>query len=395
MKIRNVIIVLFAIAIIVNLGCKEKKQARISSVNDKVKTVAHVDSASFVGNVDGKSVNFYRLRNKNKVEATFTNYGQRLISLYVPDNEGRMEDVVLGFNSLKMYQNANEKYFGATIGRYGNRIAKGKFTIQGQAYQLATNNNSNHLHGGVKGFNEVVWEADQISENEIEFHRISPHMEEGYPGNLNVKVNYILTDENELRITYEATTDRSTPVNLTHHSFFNLRGEGNGTINEHILMINANQFTPVDKGLIPTGEMRSVEGTPFDFSQPKPIGQDLETENQQLIFGMGYDHNFVLNDTPKSDSGLTLAARVIEPESGRVMEVFTNEPGLQFYGGNFLNGEAVGKSGKPYTFRGAFCLETQHFPDSPNHSNFPNTLLEPGETYNSICVYKFTNTTIH
>lgn len=395
-KIVNIstrILILWLILIFVS--CKNKSKIKnsieqeimVSSVKTKLK------ASNFQNKIDGKKTDFYILTNKNGVEVTFTNYGQRLTSLIVPDKNGKFEDIVLGFKTLKEFISAKEKYMGSTIGRYGNRISKGKFSIDGTEYTLATNNNTNHLHGGNKGFNNVVWDANQIENNEIEFTRTSPNMEEGYPGNLEVRVHYLLTEENELVIKYFATTDKPTIVNLTHHSFFNLAGEGKSTINNHLLMINADKYTPVDKTLIPNGELTSVDGTPFDFTKAKPIGRDLEVADQQLTYGKGYDHNFVLKkNLPKNENGLVLAAKVIEPNSGRTMEVLTNEPGLQFYGGNFLDGGTSGKSGKPYDFRGAFCLETQHFPDSPNQPNFPSTLLYPGEEYKSICIYKFGTT---
>ncbi|MDL5512279.1 aldose epimerase family protein [Arenibacter sp. M-2] len=348
-----------------------------------------INQDSFKKQIDGKNTDLYILKNVNNLEIAFTNYGQRLVSLLVPDRYGKFDDVVLGFSDLDGYRNAQEKYFGATIGRYANRIANAKFSIGDMEYQLARNNGVNHLHGGEKGFESLVWNTRQISTNEIEFERISEDGEEGYPGNLHVKVNYTLTNSNELKIVYTATTDRTTIVNLTHHSFFNLAGEGNGTINDHILEINADYYTPIDKGLIPTGKLLEVKGTPFDFTSGKPIGQDLRDQNEQLLFGNGYDHNFVLNKFPKNEEGLFFAARVKEPLSGRVMEVYTNEPGLQLYSGNFLNGNDIGKSEKAYVLRGAFCLESQHFPDSPNKSNFPSTILKPGEVYTSICVYRF------
>jgi len=348
-----------------------------------------IDPKQFESVTEGNATKLYVLTNKNGLEATFTNYGQRLVSLMVPDKNGLFEDVVLGFSSLGPYKTPKGNYLGATIGRYGNRIANGAFSIAGETYKLATNNGKNHLHGGVKGFNNVVWNANQINTNEIEFTRISPDMEEGYPGNLNVRVHYTLTDDNELQINYYATTDKPTIVNLTHHSFFNLAGEGNGEVNQHLLLINADFYTPVDQNLIPTGAISKVKGTPFDFTSMKPIGQDLETENQQLQYANGYDQNYVLNKTPMNKQGLVLAAKVIEPNSGRIMEVYTNEPGIQFYESNFLDGSIVGKSGKAYIFRGAFCLETQHFPDSPNQANFPSTLLNPHETYKSTCIYTF------
>lgn len=380
----------FILLFITVTACKEQKERKKEQNSEQEITYLHgLDSTHFEKVIDGKKTGLYVIKNSKGMEVTFTNYGQRLVSLYVPDKNGQFEDVVLGFSTLQEYIDADEPYFGAMVGRYGNRIAKGKFTLDGKDYKLATNNGENHLHGGTKGFNSVVWDAKQKGDNELEFSRLSPDMEEGYPGNLSVRVNYVVTEDNELRITYNATTDKKTVINLTHHSFFNLAGEGKGTINDHLLEVNADKYTPVDQTLIPTGELSPVSGTPFDFTSPKPIGQDLSSEDEQLSYGLGYDHNFVLNETPLNDGGLLFASRVIEPNSGRTMEIFTDEPGLQFYGGNFLDGKAVGKSGRPYIFRGAFCLETQHFPDSPNQANFPSTVLQPEETYSAICVYKF------
>jgi len=347
-----------------------------------------IEKVNFEGTIDDKSVNLYVLKNKNGIEAAFSNYGQRLVSLMAPDRNGKIEDIVLGYTTLKDYQ-TNSGYFGATIGRYGNRIAKGKFEIDGITYDLAQNNNGNHLHGGLKGFESVVWDVDSVTRNFIRFKRTSPNMEEGYPGNLNVTVEYTLNDDNELRIEYYATTDKKTHVNLTHHSFFNLKGEGKGTVNDHIIQINSSSITAVDDGLIPTGILMPVANTPFDFNAPKTIQSGLDITHEQLNLGRGFDHNFVLDQDKKSEEGLYVAAKVKEPKSGRVMEVFTNEPGMQFYGGNFLDGKTIGKKGGNYEFRGALCLETQHFPDSPNQKNFPSTLLEPGQEYKSICVYKF------
>lgn len=374
-------------------GCKnhsEKDNNSQPAEKDTLLQTLNIQQDKFQEEIDGKKTDLYVLQNENGLKAIFTNYGQRLVSLYVPDENGDFKDVVLGFSNLDEYRNAKEKYFGASIGRYGNRIAQGQFKLNDSVYKLAKNNGENHLHGGNKGFESVVWNANQISDHELEFSRTSPDGEEGYPGNLKVKVHYDLTNENELVINYYATTDKSTPVNLTHHSFFNLAGEGNGNINEHLLMINADAFTPVDESLIPTGELKPVKETPFDFRELKPIGKDLDTtQNEQLRRAKGYDHNFVLNTEPVNDKGLVLAAEVVEPQSGRTLKVFTNEPGLQFYGGNFLNGKTKGKSGKAYEFRGSFCLETQHFPDSPNQEKFPSTILKPGEEYRSTCVYKF------
>lgn len=352
--------------------------------NMEVKTM--LKNSDFDTTLHGKKIKLYTLKNKNGLEAGITNYGGKLVSLLAPDRNGKMADVVLGFATISDYLKARESYFGALIGRYGNRIANGTCTLNGEVLHLAKNNGNNHLHGGKSGFNVAVWDARQINEQTLELSYLSKDGEEGYPGNLDVKVVYELTDSNELKISYTATTDKPTFVNLTHHSFFNLQGEGNGTVNDHQLMINADKYTPVNEGLIPTGQLADVAGTPFDFRQPKTIQQGLYVKSEQLDNGKGFDHNFVLN---KAATGLTLAARVTEPVSGRVMEVLTNEPGLQFYSGNFLTGKDTGKSGKPYNFRSALCLETQHFPDSPNHPQFPSTVLEPGQTYHSICIYRF------
>ncbi len=386
------LVLLFAL-IIYFLGCQQKNKLATDNATKykrvATKDISNLNPEDFNATIEDKNIDLYVLKNKKGMVATFTNYGQRLVSLLVADRNKNFEDIVLGFNSLQKYQTAREKYFGATIGRYGNRIAEGKFSLDGKTYQLATNNNKNHLHGGNRGFNSVVWEAKQIGDNEIEFTRIAKDGEEGYPGNLAVKVHYLLTDTDELKIDYTATTDQKTIINLTHHSFFNLAGEGNGTINDHLLEINADRYTPINAGSIPTGEMALVKDTPFDFRKAKKIGKDVDSKHVQLEFGKGYDHNFVLNNSRKNKEGLIFAARVEEPLSGRVMEVYTNEPGLQFYGGNFQDGKTLGKNGKPYLYRGAFCLETQHFPDSPNQPNFPSTVLEIGTIYKSSCVYKF------
>ena len=336
--------------------------------------------------IDGKTVALFSLTNKNGMLAEITNYGGRVVSLWVPDKAGKYADIVLGYESLDGYLNSNEIYFGALIGRYGNRIAAGSFEINDNEYILATNNEKNHLHGGVNGFNNVVWEAKLTDYSTLELTYKSADGEEGYPGNLAVKVVYKLTDDNELKVEYWATTDQPTPVNLTHHSFFNFHGDGRGSINDHLLQINADSYTPVDEGLIPTGELADVQGTPMDFRATKLIGQDLNKASTQLAYGNGYDFNWIIN---QNVDGLNFAARIEEPVSGRVMEVYTNEPGLQFYGGNFLNGSDIGKNNRPYRFQEAFCLETQHYPDSPNQDNFPSTMLNPGEEYYSICIYKF------
>jgi aldose 1-epimerase len=384
------------ILILASISCREnpkKDSAESEAMQVKTDTtVSGLATRDFTDTINGIPVKLYVLKNKNGIEASFTNYGQRLVSLMVPDKNGNLEDIVLGFPTLGDYRQGKGKYYGAIVGRYGNRIAKGTFTIDGQSYDLVKNNGENHIHGGTVGFESVPWEVTSAAQNSLSFHRISPDMEEGYPGNLDVRVNYTLTDDNELMIEYEATTDKKTHVNLTHHSYFNLRGVENGNVQDHIIMINADQYTPVDEALIPTGEHADVANTPFDLRQPRPIKEGAESDHEQIQIGKGYDHNFVINSEPASEGDVVLAARVIEPESGRVMEVYTNEPGIQFYGGNFIDGSITGKKGKAYQHRGAFCLETQHFPNSPNQKNFPSTLLVPDETYNSICVYKFSVT---
>ena len=337
---------------------------------------------------DGRQADIYTLTNSRGCEIKITNYGGIVVSLKVPDKNGNIDDIVLGYDNLNDYIEDNP-YFGALIGRYGNRIAKGKFTLEGQQYTLATNNNENHLHGGLKGFDKVVWDAKEIKNTDgvgLELEYLSKDGEEGYPGNLSVKVNYFFTNTNHLNIDYFATTDKTTIVNLTHHSYFNLAGAGNGDILNHELMLNADNFTPVDEGLIPTGELRPVKGTPMDFTQSTPIGSRIQQFYRQLVLGKGYDHNWIINDY---DGSPKVAARVSEPTSGRVMEVHTTEPGIQFYSGNFLDGSNTGKGGKVYKHRYGFCLETQHFPDSPNKPEFPSVILKPGEQYRHTCIYKF------
>jgi len=337
--------------------------------------------------VGGKQVELVTLKNKSGLEMTVTNFGGRIVSLMVPDKTGKKEDIVLGFENIDGYLNGGETFFGAAIGRYGNRIAKGLFTLDSLQYKLAVNNAPNNLHGGPGGFFKKVWDVVKKSENEVVLSLVSPDLEEGFPGELKVTMNYKLTDENEFAITYRAETSKPTVINLTNHSFFNLHGAGNGDILDHVLYINADKYTPVDSTLIPTGKIDSVKNTPFDFTTPVAVGARINEKNQQLAFGLGYDHNFVLN---KADSKVvSLAASVYEPQSGRFMEVFTNEPGIQFYCGNFLNGKAIGKQNKPYNYRTGLCLETQHFPDSPNQPSFPTVVLRPGEVYNSTCIYKF------
>lgn len=336
----------------------------------------------------GEAVDLYILKNDQGMEAAITNLGGIVVRLMTHDRAGNLADVVLGFDSLDGYLK-DHPYFGAIIGRYGNRIGKGRFTLDGVEYKLAHNNGENHLHGGIRGFDKVVWrpqEAAAADGASLQLTYLSKDGEEGYPGNLTATVTYTLTNANELRLEYSATTDKPTVVNLTNHSYFNLAGQGEGDILGHTLTINAERFTPIDAGLIPTGELKSVAGTPFDFRQPHAIGERIGAKDQQLDFGKGYDHDFVLDGQV---GVLRAAARVTEPKSGRVMEVLTTEPGVQFYTGNFLDGSLRGKGGKVYAQRYGFCLETQHFPDSPNKPDFPSVVLRPGERYQTTTVYKF------
>jgi aldose 1-epimerase len=346
-----------------------------------------IKKSSFGKTPDGRAVDLYVLTNKNRIEAAITNYGGAVVSLKIPDRKGQVADVVLGYDSLEGYIN-DKSYFGALIGRYGNRIAHAEFTLEGITYKLAKNNGDNSLHGGTRGFNKAVWDVKDASSKAgqaLQLSYLSKDGEEGYPGNLKVQVVYTLTDANELKIEYNATTDKKTVLNLTNHSYFNLAGQGNGDILSHQLMIAADRFTPVDAGLIPTGELRPVAGTPFDFRSQTAIGARINADDEQLKLGKGYDHNFVV----RGSGALGLAARALEPNSGRVLEVWTTEPGVQFYTGNFLDGTVRGKEGKTYGFRSAFCMETQHFPDSPNHPEFPSTVLSPGQRFHSVTVYKF------
>ncbi len=352
------------------------------------KGASGVKKENFGRTTDGQNVELYTLTNRRGAEVKVMTYGATVVTLKVPDRDGKMGDVVLGFDRLEDYLK-DTHYFGAIVGRYGNRIAKGRFTLDGVEYKLAVNNGENHLHGGIKGFDKVVWQArprQLRSGAAVVLTYLSRDGEEGYPGNLSVQVTYTLTEQNELRIDYLATTDKATVLNLTHHSYFNLAGHGNGNILGHQMMINAARFTPTDAGSIPTGALRSVKDTPFDFTRATSIGARINEDDEQLTFGNGYDHNFVLNGRM---GALRLAARVSEPTSGRVMEVLTTEPGVQFYAGNYLDDSVTGKEGKGYTRRTGFCLETQHYPDAPNHPKFPSTVLRPGGRYRTTTVYKF------
>jgi aldose 1-epimerase len=333
----------------------------------------------------GEAVDLYTLTNGKGMEATISTYGGVVVSLKVPDRTGTLGDVVLGFDRFEGYLKP-PPYFGAIVGRYGNRIAHAKFTLDGVEYALAKNNGENSLHGGNRGFDKRLWTATHGTGQSLELTYLSKDGEEGYPGNLSTTVTYTLTGNNELRIDYAATTDKDTVLNLTNHSYFNLAGQGNGDVLGHQVTIFADRFTPVDKTMIPTGELRNVQGTPFDFRQPHAIGERIDSGDEQLLLGRGYDHNFVLN---RAGPGLELAARVAEPKTGRVLEVLTTEPGVQFYTSNFLDGTLTGKGGKVYGPRSAFCLETQHFPDSPNKPDFPSVVLKPGGHYLTTTVYRF------
>ena len=350
---------------------------------------AKMQKLGFGKTADGKPVDLYLLTNKRGMEAAITNFGGTVVSLKVPDRKGKLEDVVLGYDKAEDYASGTSS-FGAIVDRYANRIAHGKFALAGVTYTLAKNNGENHLHGGIQGFNKRVWTAKDVSSSEaeaLELSYLSQDGEEGYPGNLSVTVVYTLTANDELKIEYSATTDKDTVLNLTNHSYFNLAGEGNGDILQHELTLYADRFTPVDATLIPTGELKSVKGTPFDFQEATAIGARINLDDEQLRFGKGYDHNWVLKGG--KPGALALAARVYEPKSGRVLETLTTEPGIQLYTGNFLDGTGQGKGGKPYSYRSALCLETQHFPDSPNHPAFPSTVLKSGQHFHSTTVYKF------
>jgi aldose 1-epimerase len=382
-------LLMFAAVMIVMIdGCKSKDKENseggiVAGKNDEKKQ-AQIQKADWGKTKDGTAVELYTLTNKNGLVAKIATYGATLTEMHVPDKNGKMGDVVLGFDNLAQYETSSP-FFGATTGRVANRIAKGQFTLNGVLYTLATNNGPNHLHGGIKGIDKAVWKAEAMQSKEgpaVKFTHTSPDKEEGYPGRLDITVTYTLTNDNELKLDYKAKTDRPTPVNLTHHSYFNLGTPAAGDILDHLLMINADRFTPVDSTLIPTGEFLPVKGTPMDFTKPMAIGSRI---NEKPLPGGGYDHNYVLNGKAGQ---LALAARVTDPKSKRTMEIWTTEPGVQFYTGNFLD-NVKGKDGVIYKKHWGFCLETQHFPDSVNHPNFPSVILQPGETYSQVTVHKF------
>ncbi len=346
-----------------------------------------LDKSAFQSTIDGKSIDLYTLKSGD-LTMQVTNFGGRIVSLWTPDKAGKYEDVVLGHKNIEQYINKNgERFLGCVVGRYANRIGKGQFTLDSVTYQLPLNNNGQTLHGGLKGLDMVVWDVVRVSESEILLKYISPDGEEGFPGTLEIEMTYALTADNELKITYKAETDKPTVINLSHHGFFNLKGEGNGTINDHLLTIKAYAIVPVDSVLIPFGDLLSVDGTPFDFRNATAIGERVNEDHPQLKAGLGYDHNWVLDR--QTDNEVEFAASVYEPVSGRFMEVYTDQPGIQFYGGNFMDGIGEGKYGKKHEYRESLALETQHFPDSPNHDNFPSTRLDPGDTYTQTCIYKF------
>ena len=351
-----------------------------------MQTKSGLTPSNFSGTVDGKNVQMYILTNSKGAEATVINYGGKIVSLCVPDKNGKLTDIVLGHNNLDEYLNSEEPYFGAVCGRTGNRIAKGKFTLDGISYQLAINNGPNNLHGGLKGFNAVVWDAKQIDSQTLELTYLSKDGEEGFPGNLNVKMAYKLTDDNAFEIGYEATTDKATILNLTNHSYFNLSGEGDPAINDHILVMHASQYLPTDDTAIPYGAPAPVKGTPFDFTTPHTIGERIEEDFEQLHFGKGYDHTMVLD---KPEGELALAVECYSPKTGIQMNILTTEPGVQIYTGNWMTGNFEGKHGHRYPMRAAVCFETQHFPDSINRPDYPSVILRSGEVFKSKTVHEF------
>lgn len=385
---KGVLLGIFGGVLLCFSNCKENKQTlkQNNTVIPEATFNPNLLDSSFDTIIEGKAVKLCWLKTPN-LKLAITNYGGRLVGLWTRDKSGQFTDVVIGRGSTRAYIEGPESYFGATIGRVGNRIAKGKFTINEKEYTIIPNNNENALHGGEHGFQDKVWNAQQPNGHTLILSYTSPDMEEGFPGTLMAKVTYTLTKNNSLLMEYEATTNKPTIVNLTNHAYFNLNGEGSGSILNHQLQIHAEKFTPVDTHLIPTGELRNIADTPFDFSKPHAIGDRIKMDNEQLTFGGGYDHNFVVNS--KKLNEMKHAARVVGDKSGIVMDVFTKEPGIQFYSGNFMNSENRLKSGAKDDFRSAFCLETQHFPDAPNQLNFPTILLNPFETYHTVSEYAF------
>ena len=392
MKVIYGVIIFSMASILISCNQKVEQQSQIDST--MVTSKSQISSTAFGKMPDGREVKLYILQNNQGMSMTVMNYGGIIVSLTAPDRNGKFEDVVLGYDSLGPYLKDNP-FFGALIGRYGNRIAKGKFKLDGKTYQLATNNDPNHLHGGTKGFDQVYWNIEPFDTtlgNALKLTYESADGEEGYPGKLNIEVVYVLTDKNELNISYTAKADKKTIVNLTQHSYFNLSGDVKSDILQHELMINADKFIPVDKTLIPLGNLQNVDKTPFDFKTPTAIGARIDKKDQQLEFGRGYDHCWVLNSRdgdPAVSSISNVAATLYDPQSGRVLSVYTSEPGMQFYSGNFLDGSNIGKKGVVYKHRYGLCLESEHFPDSPNQKDFPSVVLNPGEVYSTQTIYAF------
>jgi aldose 1-epimerase len=379
---------LAAVALLNQIGCTSMP----GSTPGAPAVTRELRRAPFGRTADGQPVELFTLTNAHGIEVRLTNYGGIITSLKTPDRSGRFDDIVLGYDSLSGYLR-NSPYFGAIVGRYGNRIARGRFTLDGTTYRLAVNNGPNSLHGGIRGFDKVVWNAEPFRNDGTEgvaLEYTSADMEEGYPGTLRARVTYTLTDDNRLIVDYQATSDKPTPINLTQHSYWNLAGDGSRDILAHVLTINADSMTPVDSTLIPTGDISLVAGTPFDFRTPMPIGARIDQrQNTQIRYGGGYDHNFVLNRGSASADSLVHAAHVAEPSTGRTLDTFTTEPGIQFYSGNFLDGTITGKAEHIYRYRYGLALETQHYPDSPNHPNFPSAILRPGQQYRTRTVFAF------
>jgi aldose 1-epimerase len=395
-SIKRLSVIIFPACIISLTACGDAKTTETTTTTTETTTTTTImtdttgqaklaDASGFERTIDGKQTQLYVLKNKNGMQITITNYGGHLVSALVPDKTGKLTSVVLGFDNYEGFKKSAGSFYGATIGRYGNRIAKGKFTLEGKEYTLAINNAPNSLHGGRKGFDQVVFDGKQTNPQTVELTYLAKDMEEGYPGNLQTKVTYHLTDDNAIQISYEATTDKTTVVNLTNHAYYNLNGEGNGDILGHQVKINADNYTPVDRTLIPTGKIESVKGTPFDFTTAKALGKDIDADNQQIKFGPGYDHNYALNKHTIKD----VVATVVGDKSGIQMDIYTEEPGLQFYSGNFMAGANTIRGGAKDGKRTAFAMETQHFPDAPNQPNFASTVLKPGQVYKTQTIYKF------
>tara|TARA_R100001369_G_scaffold92810_3_gene140008 strand:- start:3777 stop:4955 length:1179 start_codon:yes stop_codon:yes gene_type:complete len=376
------------LTVLVNIGCKKDKSKKENQEAQQMEKSMSITKSDFGRTADGDAVAKYTLENKGGIQVDIITYGGRITSLRTPDSSGKLANVVLGFNDIQQYEKDNP-FFGALIGRYGNRIAKGKFSLDGTEYTLAQNNGENSLHGGVKGFDKRVWNATTEESDDsikLKLTYLSADMEEGFPGNLNTAVTYTLNKDNSLDVMYEAKTDKTTVVNLTQHAYFNLSGDFSNTILDHMVEIDADTFLPVDSGLIPTGELAPVEGTPFDFTEPKLVGKEINADSKQIVLGGGYDHCWVLNN---QSEGYRSVATAYHPVTGRNLEVLTDEPGIQFYTGNFLDGTLPAANGGTYAQRSGFCLETQHYPDSPNQLEFPSVTLEPGETYSTKTTFKF------